>query len=59
MRKLKIIILRLTYDIWNPPISRIIRRMYEDGLINSRVLHEIHARIDKTQVHYRVEKEVT
>ena len=42
------IILKLTHRFWGPVIDRELGRFYERGIINSRQLHELAAKFDRT-----------
>ena len=58
MRKyIRKLILRLTHRVWNREISRILGRMYHQGIINSSQFHELAARFDPTQIHCIVGKD--
>ncbi len=48
---MKKLILKITHRLWNRQIARILGRAYSDGVINSRQLHELHAKFDPTQRH--------
>lgn len=45
---MKTLILKLTHRFWGPIIVREICRFYEKGLINSRQMHEMAVKFDRT-----------
>jgi hypothetical protein len=48
---MRTLILKLTHRLWGKVIGRIIDRAYEDGHINSRQLHILMSKFDRTQKH--------
>lgn len=47
----KLELLKLTHNIWNEEISKILCHAYSSGVINSNQLHQLTAMFDPTQQH--------
>lgn len=54
--KLKFKIAMITYRAWHPLVFMVLSHCYRKNVIDSNQLHEILAKLDRTQEHFALEK---